>query len=146
MRAHRIPGVAVLSAAVMTGCALLEPANLTVDEGQCFDTNADDSEVASIEVKPCDEEHVYEAYAVFDYPAESGDEYPGDEEMSNYADEECRGNFADYVGLEYDSSMWYSTSITPSSDTWGSGDREIICALHGDDVSAVTGSARNSNE
>jgi hypothetical protein len=146
MRAHRMAVPALMLAAVMTGCSLLNVGTPTAAEGDCFNTDSDGSQVAGIDVKPCDESHVYEAYAVFDYPAEDGDGYPGDEEMSSYADDQCTARFTDYVGVDYDTSAWYSTSITPSEDTWGAGDREVICALHTEDEAGVTGSARGSNE
>jgi hypothetical protein len=146
LHAHRIALPAVVLAAVISGCSLLNVGTPTAAEGECFNTDSDGSEVAGINVRPCDESHVYEAYAVFDYPTENGDTYPGDSEMQSYADEHCNTQFTAYVGIDYDSSIWYSTSITPSEDTWGAGDREIICALHTEDESEVTGSARGANE
>jgi hypothetical protein len=146
MRAHRIAVPAVVLAAALAGCSLLNVGTPTAEVGDCFNTDGGEGEVAGISVKPCDESHVYEAYAVFDYSTENGDDYPGDTEIQSYADEQCVAEFTDYVGIDYDASIWYSTSITPSEDTWGAGDREIICALHAKDESEVTGSARGSNE
>jgi hypothetical protein len=146
MRVHRIALPAAVLVAALAGCSLLNLGTPTAAEGECFNTDGDGGEVAGINVRPCDEAHVYEAYAVFDYPSEDGDEYPGDAVIQSYADENCDTQFTEYVGIDYDSSIWYSTSITPSEDTWGAGDREIICALHTQDESEVTGSAQGANE
>jgi Septum formation len=146
MHAHRIAVPAVLVATVMVGCSLLNIGTPTAEVGDCFNTDGGEGEVAGISARPCDEPHVYEAYGVFDYPTDNGDDYPGDSAIQTYADDHCKAQFTEYVGVAYDDSIWFSTSITPSEDTWGAGDREIICALHKEDESEVTGSARGSNE
>ena len=49
--------------------------------------------------------------------------------MLTYADDACRTPFEEFVGTDYQSSIWYITSVTPSEETWAEGDREIICTL-----------------
>ena len=64
---------------------------------------------------------------------------------SSAADEACRPAFEDYVGVAYDDSEWFGTFINPSEETWAEGDREIVCVLHTEDETEVTGSAEGSN-
>ena len=100
--------------------------------------------IESVLVVDCESPHTYETYHVFDHEAGSDEPYPGDEEILEYADGECRGPFADFVGLDYESSIYFITSVTPSDETWTEGDREILCTLGLEDDSEVTGSAEGS--
>ena len=70
----------------------------------------------------------------------------GDEEILEYADTECQVPFEDFIGLSYEESQWFITSVTPSQETWDTGDREIVCTVNLEDGSEVTGSAEGSAE
>lgn len=114
-----------------------------LEEGDCF--GAAGEQVETVNVVDCEDPHIYEVYALVDY--ESDDQaYPGAEDVSAYADEQCEASFEDFVGIEYESSRWYITSVTPSEETWADGDREIVCTLNLEDESEVTGSAEDSGE
>ena len=119
-----------------------------LEVGDCF--SADSDEVATVLIVDCDQPHTYEAYFVFDHQAGPGDAYPGDQEILEFADGECRPPFEEFVGKDYESSIWYITSIPPSADTWEAGDREIICTLNQEDAGGeaieVTGSAEGTAE
>jgi hypothetical protein len=117
-----------------------------LETGDCF--LAPEGEQASeVSVVPCDATHIYEAFHVFDHEAGPDEPYPGDEELLNYADGQCRGPFEDYVGIDYDDSIYWITSVSPSEDTWADGDREIVCALKlGQDGEETTGSAEGAGE
>lgn len=116
--------------------------------GDCF--RADSDQVESVTVVACDEPHVYEAFGIVDHEAGADEPYPGDEAIVEYADTECQAGFEAFVGLDYQSSVWYITSVTPSEETWSQGDREIICTLNQqDDVGEpieASGSAEGSAE
>lgn len=114
-----------------------------LETGDCFNVMLTDA-VESVFVVPCDQRHVYEAFAVLEHPAAREEPFPGQDQIVEYADSACQGPFPEYVGAEYLESDFYITSIHPSEATWAAGDREIICALNLDDDSEVTGSARNS--
>ena len=119
-----------------------------LEAGDCFSAESDT--VESVLVVDCAQPHTYEAYFVFDHEGGPDDDYPGDEAILDYADTECRAPFEDFVGKDYESSIWYITSVTPSADTWATGDREIICTLDQQDADGeaieVTGSAEGSGE
>ncbi len=70
--------------------------------------------------------------------------------MVEYADTECRSPFEEYVDRDYETSIWYITSLTPSAETWTEGDREVVCTLNQQDADeepiTVTGSAEGSGD
>lgn len=119
-----------------------------LEVGDCF--SADDDELETVAVVPCDEEHEYEVFSVFDHEAGGDAAYPGDEELVSYADAACQPAFEEFVGTDYESSIWFITSVTPSAETWETGDREIVCTVNQEDEDgepiAVTSSAQNSGE
>ena len=115
-----------------------------LEVGDCFSDS--EEELETVTVVDCETAHVYEVYHVFDHEAGDGEEYPGDDAILEYADTECQVPFEDFVGLDYQSSQWYITSVTPSQETWDTGDREIVCTVNLEDGSEVTGSAGGSAE
>jgi hypothetical protein len=119
-----------------------------LEVGDCFSAESDS--VESVLVVDCEQPHTYEAYFVFDHEAGPDEAYPGDDEILEYADNGCRPSFEGFVGMDYESSIWYITSVTPSAETWAAGDREIICTLDQQDADGeaieVTGSAEGAAE
>jgi hypothetical protein len=114
-------------------------------EGDCFSA-VEGKEVTEVEVVSCDQPHVFEVFHVFHHPAGGDEAYPGDSEISTSAEEECIGAFEEFVGIAYEESRWFLTTITPSEETWSVGDREIVCTLSVEDESEVTGSAQGTAE
>jgi len=113
--------------------------------GDCFSTTGDT--VETVTVVDCAEPHVYEVFAVFDHEAADEEPYPGDDAVLDYADAACRPYFEDYVGADYETSIYWITSVTPSDETWRDGDREIVCTLKlGQEGEMTTGSAEGSGE
>jgi Septum formation len=112
--------------------------------GDCFSSG--ETAIVSVFVVDCSEQHVYEAFAVFDHDAGPDDEYPGDQAIGEYANSACQPPFEEYVGIAYEDSIWYITSIPPSEETWAEGDREIVCTLTNEQETEVTGSAEGSGE
>ena len=117
-----------------------------LDEQDCFD--AAGSEVETVTVVACESPHTYEVFAVFDHEADDDDPYPGDEAIGEYADSRCQPLFEDYVGIDYEASIYWITSVTPSDETWqSSDDREIVCALKlGEEGQQTSGSAEGTGE
>ena len=119
-----------------------------IEVGDCF--NADSDELASVIVVDCDRPHAYEAFHLFDHEAGPDDPYPGDDVILEYADTNCQPPFEEYVGIDYQTSIWFIASVTPSAETWAEGDREIICTLDQQDQDGVaievTGSAQGAAE
>jgi hypothetical protein len=107
--------------------------------GDCTndDPNAGE-EVSTVAVVPCSEEHDNEAYLSSDL---TGDEYPGDEEVAAQADTICYDGFADFVGIDYESSRLDYFPYTPTQESWdGAADREVLCMVFDANLAKLTGS------
>lgn len=106
-----------------------------IKEGDCLNETTGGSEVYTVPVVPCAEAHDEEVY--FSFTLE-GDAFPGTDAISVKADETCIPKFAEFVGLEYESSAleWYP--YTPTAGSWESGDREVLCVAY-DPAGRVTG-------
>ena len=119
-----------------------------LEVGDCFSVESD--ELTTVVVVDCEDSHEYEAFALLDHEAGEADPYPGDEAMLEYGNTACQAPFQAYVGREYESSIWYITSVLPSEETWAAGDREFVCTLNQQDADsepiAVTGSAQGSEQ
>lgn len=112
-----------------------------IEVGDCFDVG-DADEVETVDAIPCDQPHVYEAFATFDL---TGDEYPGDDVVGEQAGTGCIERFEAYVGAPYETSSLFVFPISPSEQTWeDQDDREVICTLVTEDQSPRTGSAEGS--
>ena len=115
-----------------------------LEVGDCFDTE-DVSSVDEVTVVGCEATHVYEVFEVADYDAGPDEAFPGDDALNDAAEDVCRPGFEDYVGVPYDDSEWFGTFINPSEQTWEEGDREILCVLHTEEETGITGSAEGTN-
>jgi hypothetical protein len=70
----------------------------------------------------------------------SGDTYPGETAVQNQADDRCGKLLDSYLSEEAaqeDQGIYYAY---PTASSWLTGDREIICALTGQDNAKLTGS------
>jgi hypothetical protein len=120
-----------ISALVVGDCLPVEPG---------YEGSTQDLEAIS-----CEEPHRSEVFAELTLEGDDSD-YPGDVEVGAAVEQLCYGQpFADYVGVPYDvSSLWVS-SVSPSPDGWAGGSRDITCFVHAPDPAAITtGSFRDS--
>jgi len=108
--------------------------DLTV--GQCFNGGRAPSEsgtavVFGVDVVACTEPHTSELVATFDYPGSgSSAPYPGLDIVDGYSEEECIDRFAEYVGLNFNSSVLGMTYVYPLDTNWRLGDYSIQCVAH----------------
>ncbi len=139
-----IAGLAILAAACgspgMTSVFDLE-------KGDCFNSS-EESTVQEVAVIDCTAEHEYEIYFAVDYTPD-GDSYPGDDVITTFVNDQCKGEFEGFVGTTYDESELYIYYLAPTEDSWGGGDREVLCALYWPDTAGenqmLTGSMEGSN-
>ncbi len=110
--------------------------------GDCFNTDASE-DVDNVDAVPCAEPHAYELFHIFTM-ADSGG-YPTDTQFTSETATACRPAFAEYVGMSYDDSALYVTTLTPTEDGWNDGDHAVQCVLHERDKSKITGSQRGAN-
>jgi len=119
-----------------------------LDVGDCF--SADSDQLETVDVVDCEQTHEYETFALIDHEAGDDEPYPDEQELLEYADTICQPPFESFVEHDYQSSIWYITTLTPSEETWADGEREIVCTLNQQDDDqepiSVTGSAEGSGE
>lgn len=112
--------------------------------GDCFNDPPPERQLQQVDVVACEQPHDNEVFATVAHPAPEAAEFPGREVVVAYAEQACPEPFAAYVGANYDQSRYSLFPIVPSADTWGQGDRQIICALYDHEAGKLTGSARGS--
>jgi hypothetical protein len=125
--------------------SLASAGNVSVDdlrEGDCFNT-ADEGEISDVDGVPCNLPHEYEVFALSNY--EGDGTYPPDSALEAIFTQICEPDFETYVGAPYASSEIYGSMITPSEDSWSSGDRGYICVLYDPDDTELTESLEGAN-
>ena len=98
--------------------------------GDCFN-DAEAEEIDSVDAIPCGEAHDYEAYFAFDVSADEA--FPGDDVISQAAEDGCLAEFPNFVGLSYEESTLDFNYLSPTEGSWESGDHEILCLVMGAD-------------
>ena len=108
--------------------------------GDCIDDSDLGDVVTTLPIVPCDEAHTGEVFAEATLTGDAFDET----EVGTQADEACYGEFADFVGLEYDSSLLGYYPFTPTLESWAQGDRLVSCVVYDPDVATTTGTLRGA--
>lgn len=127
-------------AGLTTGC--LGGGNVfSLSAGDCFNDPDTFGEVSDVELVDCGDPHDNEVYALFDIAA---DDYPGDAAVQDEAAEGCLAAFEGYVGRDYQSSSLDISALTPTSESWDQGDKEVVCFLFDLNFEPLPASARNS--
>lgn len=138
---------AFVGAIALSGCSMLfgdsvEDMQMTL--GECISDPSiaaeGESEVGALPVVDCAEPHYGEVYFVED---QDDEQYPA-ATIRNTADDLCYDAFEPFMGIAYEQSAYYITSITPSSQTWDAGDRQIACLVVADDGDEITGTLKGS--
>lgn len=109
--------------------------------GDCFN-GGDEGEISDVDGVPCSEPHKYEVFALATY--EGDGTFPPDSDLESIFFEVCEPAFAPYVGAAWESSEIQGSMISPSEDSWGSGDRSFICILYDLESDALTESLAGS--
>lgn len=132
----------VVTAALASGCGLFgddEDADKTavydIEPGQCFLGPSEvKAQIEDLETVSCDKPHDREAYAVVPYEpreGESSDQFPGDEQLTTFAQGACAAEFETYVGVDYADSEYFFTYLLPSPRSWEDDDRDVLCLVIG---------------
>lgn len=153
---RRVAVPALLAIVVLAGCAggperddetgeLLAAADIGVFDlqvGDCLADFDDEDEVTTVHAVPCAEEHSAEIFAALEFP--DGDEYPGDQAVKDFADDECPDRFEQFVGVPWEESEFSYGYLGPTATSWDGGDREILCTV-GHPHRPVTGTLENAD-
>ena len=111
--------------------------------GDCYDDRISLSdEVSDVPGVPCNVAHDNEVFATFDV---ASGEWPGEDRITELADEGCMERFEGYVGATYEESVLMITTLMPSEGSWNQGgDREVVCVAYHMELDKLTSSVRNS--
>lgn len=108
--------------------------------GDCSKAELKD-ETTEVDLVPCIEPHTHEAYFLAEHP---DGPYPGATALKVFAEQQCVGAFADYMGIEVAESRFYFTFLFPSVSTWNDKqDRQVVCFVVSRDE-LVTGSLKGT--
>ena len=114
--------------------------------GDCFNEETDADTISSVDIVECTVPHKWEAIASIQM---TDAEYPGDDATQQQADTACNQPFIDYVGLDYDASIYDYSFYYPTQETWDDPtlqDREILCLGKEDNDADITGSIKGANK
>lgn len=102
--------------------------------------------IESVDAVPCSEPHASEVYGAFNILTPEEAAFPGTASINAQADDGCYSRFAGFVGFPYERSVYETSSITPTKDSWEQlHDREVLCLVFMTDNSLMTGSAKDTN-
>ncbi|MEU3526958.1 DUF4190 domain-containing protein [Streptomyces sp. NPDC038707] len=119
-------------------------ATVSLTEGECFNApgGALSGVTYDVDTVPCSGAHDGEAFASFRLPG--GGPYPGDDAVTDTADERCRrlrdGYAMDGWALPEYVEVYF---LTPTEESWAAGDHEVTCVFgNSDEDGRLTGSLR----
>lgn len=137
-------GIAVAALLVtLTGCTS-GSAVTQVAVGDCMGPLlGDGAQIERITPVPCSEPHAWEAYA--STTIEGVSKLPSPEDLQRRIESLCIPAFEEFVGLPLQQSEYMVQPLTPTENTWRSGDRTIMC-LVGTAAGGVTGSLKGSKK
>lgn len=138
--------MSIAAAGILSGCSLLglhSVEDMQVAVGECISDSAvsqeEETEVGVLPVVDCDEPHDGEVYYVEDQTDAS---FPND--LVERANNICYDHYASFMGVDYEESTYWISTIVPSYDTWDAGDRQIACLVVGEEGELLTGSLKGS--
>ncbi len=140
--------VIALAAVSLSGCNAItglltgEDDVFALKAGDCMDDYGDEEEVETVPIVECSKPHDFEIYASQKI---DGDDFPGDDAVTAEAETACLDAFEGFVGVTFEESIYYYSYLSPSEESWASGDREILCTIaeyneETEEIIKVTGS------
>lgn len=104
--------------------------------GDCL-TDINKETFTSVDAVPCAQPHIYEVYSKSNFPSS----YTlNSSQTENYMDDHCVDAASTFVGANFNYENISFSLITPTPDSYDSGDREFLCLLTTVDGSSLIGS------
>lgn len=130
--------------------AQLNPFDLR--SGQCFSEwswfdSQFDRRINITAAIDCDEPHKREVFHEAEFPAPNGAPYPGETKMTEWSTDLCYNAFADFVGTDYELSIYGIDFIQPTRETFEhpvGRHRRVTCIIYHIDGEELVGSARRT--
>lgn len=99
-----------------------------VQEGDCINLPDSAEDLSSFTGVACDEPHDAQAFSLFDVA--DAELFPGEEVVQNQAQAGCIDRFETFIGLSYNSSIYFLQFVMPTEETWEAiDDRAVICLV-----------------
>lgn len=112
----------------------------TLTVGDCLNDESSTEEVSEVPTVPCSEGLQYEVYGEVTI---AGDQWPGDEVISQQADDGCYAQFQPFAGIAYEDSTLEFNYYIPTEGSWDEmGDRLATCVIY--DSATTTGSLKGA--
>jgi hypothetical protein len=134
----------------LSGCSLL---GVEVPEGEdvfslavadCLADADVPDEVTTVRVVDCAAPHDSEIFARTEVDDPT---FPGADELEARLAEFCRGHaFTDFIGIPFAESRYSTRGYYPTIQSWGNGDRELLCTVVDESGAPLVGSLRDIRE
>jgi hypothetical protein len=98
----------------------------TIKVGDCLNDSALKGAVSTVPTVDCAKPHDSEAYASIKLDDGA---FPGDTVIRQKAIDGCKSQFNTFTGINYDQSTLKFAFYYPTEQSWGLGDRGIICLI-----------------
>ena len=116
------------------GACSQDPEVPTAEVGDCIESIG--LVVDELPTVDCDEPHEVQVVGLFEH---EGDDFPGDEAISQEAFDECLELFENFVGAPFEETSLSVLPITPTEESWNEADdRESICVAGRNDSEQLT--------
>lgn len=112
-----------------------------VPPGPCYDIEVENGFLVGWTEVSCDGAHQIEVSFAAQF--EDGP-FPGDQYLTEQAEDTCRSAFETYVGISPEDSIYGADWLIPTQETWADGARQGICLVVADDGSALNGTVKES--
>lgn len=153
MNKIKILSVALVAAMSVSACskqAAVDALDLDHEDvfdlkvGECFDdeAGADEEQVTSLPMRDCDKPHDNEIFYLFDLPDAA--QFPDSDKIQDDADTRCEAEFTRFMKKDYQDSEYDFGTLTPTEDTWETGDREVVCFVFHPDAKKINNSLKDS--
>jgi hypothetical protein len=113
----------------------------TLQVGDCLVDPSSEGEVSEVPVVPCSQPHTGEIFLSHMLTQSA---FPSDAELEGIVSDTCVVEFATFVGIPYEDSALEVSWLSPTSESWDAGDRELLCIVNGPS-NQVVGTLENSN-
>lgn len=116
--------------------------------GSCFDDDSGEiasdetEEIASIPIRECNEPHDYEVFYTFDLA--DAPQPPSEAEMDIEIADKCEPAFTEFMGIDYQESIYDYSVFFPTVESWADGDREIACFIVAQEDEKLTKSLKGA--
>ena len=114
----------------------------SIEVGDCLNDADADAVVSRVPIVECTEPHDSEAFDTGNVP---DGEFPGEDAITEAAEQLCGPSFISFVGLDYSESLYDYSFYFPTEESWASGDRAVLCVAFADDGAKITGSLKDIN-